>query len=133
MLIGRIASDIEVRKMEQSGNSVVNITIVTNRKYKNKEGNLVEEAEFHRAVAYGGLADRIGQFLRKGSKIYAEGRLRTRKWEDTSGQTRYSTEIILDNVIFLDPKNFNSAPASNDSSATPAQSSDTSEDEELPF
>ena len=65
MLIGRVTSDLEVKKMEQSGNSVVNFTIVTNRRYKNKEGNLVEEAEFHRVVAYGPLADRLGQYLQK--------------------------------------------------------------------
>ncbi len=65
MLIGRVASDIEVRKMEQSGNSVVNLSIVTNRRYKNRDGQAVEEAEFHRVVAYGNLADLIGQYLQK--------------------------------------------------------------------
>jgi len=136
MLIGRVASDIEVRKMEQSWNSVVNFTIVTNRRYKNREGQTVEEAEFHRVVAYGNLADLIGQYLQKWRKVYAEGRLRTRKWEDTAGNTRYSTEIILENVIFLDSKNGGNGDMPAEQSTASASDSapqPESEDEELPF
>lgn len=73
----------------------------------------MEEAEYHRCVAYGPLADLIGQYLSKGRKVYAEWRLRTRKREDNSGTTRYTTEIVLDNVIFLDsrPQSGDDAPA----------------------
>ena len=132
MLIGRVASDIEVRKMEQSGNSVVNLSIVTNRRYKNRDGQAVEEAEFHRVVAYGNLADLIGQYLQKWRRVYAEGRLRTRKWEVTAWTTRYSTEIILDNIIFLDSKNGGEPLPWNDSTSSTATQPET-EDEELPF
>ncbi len=133
MLIGRVASDIEVRKMEQSGNSVVNLSIVTNRRYKNRDGQTVEEAEFHRVVAYGSLADLIGQYLQKWRRVYAEGRLRTRKWEDTAWTTRYSTEIILDNIIFLDSKNGGETVPSDTSAPTTSATQPEAEDEELPF
>lgn len=134
MVIGRITSDLEVKKMEASGASVVNFSVATNRKYKNKEWNVVEESEFHRCVAFGNAADLIGQYLSKGSKVYIEGRLKTRKWEDSNGTTRYTTEIIVENFIFLDSKGWSGNDTSSESNYS-AQSADTSsqEDEELPF
>lgn len=65
---------------------------------------MVEESEYHRCVAYGNAADVIGKYVTKGKRMYVEGRLRTRKWEDTTGQSKYSTEIIVDNFIFLDAR-----------------------------
>jgi single-strand DNA-binding protein len=104
MILGRCASDLDVKKIESTGSSVVNFTVATNRKYKNKEGNLQEEAEYHRCVAYGNSADVLGKYLIKGKRVYVEGRLKTRKWQDASGADRYSTEIIIENFIFLDAK-----------------------------
>jgi single-strand DNA-binding protein len=104
MILGRCASDLEVKKIESTGSSVVNFTVATNRKYKNKDGNLLEEAEYHRCVAYGNSADVLGKYLTKGKKLYVEGRLKTRKWQDSTGNDRYSTEIVLENFIFLDAK-----------------------------
>lgn len=103
-IIGRCASDLEVKKIESTGASVVNFTVATNRKYKNKDGNLLEEAEYHRCVAYGNSADVLGKYLVKGKKVYVEGRLKTRKRQDSNGNDRYSTEIIVENFIFLDAK-----------------------------
>lgn len=103
-IIGRCASDLDVKKIESTGASVVNFTVATNRKYKNKDGNLLEEAEYHRCVAYGNSADVLGKYLVKGKKVYVEGRLKTRKWQDSNGNDRYSTEIIVENFIFLDAK-----------------------------
>lgn len=103
-LIGRSTSDAQVKKIETSGTSVVNFTVATNRKFKNKEGALLEEAEYHRCVAYGNSADIIGKYLVKGKKVYIEGRLKTRKRQDSAGNDRYSTEIIVENFIFLDSK-----------------------------
>lgn len=104
-LIGRSTNNLEVKTIESSGTSVVNFTIVTNRKFKNRDGNVVEEAEYHRCVAYGKWAEVLGQYVTKGKRIYVEGRLRTRKRQDTEGRDRYSTEVIVDNFIFLDSKN----------------------------
>ena len=104
MLIWRSTTDVEVKMIESTGTSVVNFTIATNRRYKNKDGQLVEESEYHRCVAYGNAADIIGKYVNKGKRMYVEGRLRTRKWEDTSGTMRYTTEVVVDNFIFLDSR-----------------------------
>ena len=104
MIIGRATTNLQVKTIEASGTSVANFVIATNRKYKNKEGNIMEEAEYHRCVSYGKWAEVLGQYLTKGKRVYIEGRLRTRKWEDANGQERHSTEIIVDNFIFLDSK-----------------------------
>lgn len=104
MLIGRSTSTLQVKMIESTESAVVNFTIATNRKYKNKEGNILEDAEYHRCVAYGNTAELLWKYLTKGKKIYLEGKLRTRKWQDTEGHDRFSTEIIVDNFIFLDTK-----------------------------
>lgn len=104
MLIGRSTSTLQVKMIESTQSAVVNFTIATNRKYKNKEGNILEDAEYHRCVAYGNTAELLWKYLTKGKKIYLEGKLRTRKWQDTEGHDRFSTEIIVDNFIFLDTK-----------------------------
>jgi len=90
--------------IESTGTAVVNFTVATNRRYKNKEWQLVEESEYHRCVAYGKAAETIGKYVNKGKRMYVEWRLRTRNWEDTTGVSRYSTEIVVDNFIFLDTK-----------------------------
>ena len=104
MLIGRSTTDVEIKKIESTGSSVVNFTIATNRRYMNKDEQVVEESEYHRCVAYGNGADIMGKYVSKGKRMYIEGRLRTRKWEDTNGNARYTTEIVVDNFIFLDSK-----------------------------
>lgn len=104
MLIGRATNTLQVKIIESTQSAVVNFTIATNRKYKNKEGNILEDAEYHRCVAYGNTAEILWKYLTKGKKVYIEGRLRTRKWQDTEGHDRFSTEIIIDNFIFLDTK-----------------------------
>lgn len=104
MLIGRATNTLQVKIIESTQSAVVNFTIATNRKYKNKEGNILEDAEYHRCVAYGNTAEILWKYLTKGKKVYIEGRLRTRKWQDTEGHDRFSTEIIIDTFIFLDTK-----------------------------
>lgn len=103
-LIWRSTSDLEVKTIESTGTSVVNFTIVTNRKFKNRDENMVEEAEYHRCVAYGRWAEVLGQYVTKWKRIYVEWRLRTRKRQDTEWKDRFMTEIIVDNFIFLDSK-----------------------------
>ena len=108
MLIGRSTSTLQVKTIESTQSAVVNFTLATNRKYKNKEGNVLEDAEYHRCVAYGNTAEVLGKYLTKWKRIYLEGRLRTRKWQDTEWHDRFSTEVIIDNFIFLDTKVSNS-------------------------
>ena len=104
LLIGRATDNSEIKRIESNDSSVVNFVIVTNRKFKNKDNNLQEEAEYHRCVAYGASADVLAKYLNKGKRVYIEWRLRTRKWTDNAGITKYSTEVIVTHFIFLDSK-----------------------------
>src|SRR3990167_9136917 len=103
MLIGRITQDPEVRTTP-SGTSVANFSIATNLTWVDKQGQKQNKAEFHNIVAWRKLAEICGQYLRKGSKIYLEGRLETRTWDDQSGVRHWGTEVIAENMIMLDRK-----------------------------
>lgn len=104
MIIGNMTQDPEV-KTTPSGQSVVNFSIATNLVWVDESGQKKEKAEFHNIVAWRKLADIIGQYLKKGSKVYIEGRLQTRSWEDKdTSKKMYRTEIIADNMIMLDRK-----------------------------
>jgi single-strand DNA-binding protein len=104
MLIWRATNNLQVKTIEATWTPVVNFTVATNRKYTNKEGNTMEDAEYHRCVAYWKGAEVLWKYLVKWKRIYVEGRLRTRKWQDSEGADKFSTEIIVDSFIFLDSK-----------------------------
>lgn len=96
ILIGNLGQDPEVRALA-NGNSVANVSIATTESWKDKNTEQTKEkTEWHRVVFFGKLADIVGQYLKKGSKVYIEGRLQTRKWQDKSGQDRYTTEVVVD-------------------------------------
>lgn len=96
ILIGNLGADPEVKYMP-SGNAVANLRLATDESYKDRQtGQLVPKTEWHRVVLFGKVAEVAGQYLKKGSKVYIEGRLQTRKWQDQGGQDRYSTEIVVD-------------------------------------
>ena len=84
--------------------SVANFSVATKESYTDAEGKKMSSTEWHNVSVFGGLADTVAKHLKKGSKVSIEGRLRTRKWEDKDGVTRYSTEIIANEVLFLDSK-----------------------------
>ncbi len=100
LFIGNLTADPEIRTMP-NGEQVSNFTIALNERYKAKDGNLVENVEYVRIVLYRRLAEIAGQYLHKGSQVYIEGRLKTRKWQDSNGQDRYTTEIQGDNLQML--------------------------------
>ncbi|MBI4268627.1 single-stranded DNA-binding protein [Candidatus Uhrbacteria bacterium] len=102
MLIGRLTKNPEVRSIP-SGQSVTSFSIATNRSYKDASGQRQDKAEFHNIVAWGKLAEICGQYLTKGKRAYLEGRLQTRDWVGQDGVRRYSTEVVADNMIILDP------------------------------
>ncbi len=131
MLIGRATNNLEVKMIESSSTPVVNFTVATNRKFKNRDGNMMEDAEYHRCVAYGKWAEVLGKYLTKWKRTYIEGRLRTRRWEDNEGNVRFSTEIIVDNFIFLDSK-WDEEHDISEESGLPTQDIDV-ETEEVPF
>lgn len=100
LFIGNITADPEIRTMP-NGEQVANFSIALNERYKAKDGNVVENVEYVRIVLYRRLAEIAGQYLHKGSQVYIEGRLKTRKWQDNNGQDRYTTEIQGDNLQML--------------------------------
>lgn len=100
ILLGNLGKDPEAKEI-QSG-KVCNFSIATTRKWKDKDGNKAEETEWHNVSAFGALAGICEKYLRKGSKVYIEGRIHTRKWEDKEGKTQYSTSVIADDLKMLD-------------------------------
>lgn len=103
MIIGNIMRDPEVRTTP-NGQTVASLGVATNRRWKDKEGQPKEQVEYHNVVAWRRLAEIVGQYLKKGSKVYIEGRLQTRSWDDQSGVKKYKTEIVAENMIMLDKK-----------------------------
>ncbi|WP_350306443.1 single-stranded DNA-binding protein [Photorhabdus viridis] len=95
ILIGNLGQDPEVRYMPNGG-AVTNITLATSESWRDKQtGEMKEKTEWHRVVLFGKLAEVAGEYLRKGSQVYIEGALQTRKWQDQNGQDRYTTEVVV--------------------------------------
>lgn len=117
ILIGNLGQDPELR-YTPSGTAVCNMRLATNEAYRDVEGNLVERTEWHSLVAWGRLAEICNQYLRKGSKVYVEGALQTRSWEDREGNTRYTTEIKVRELVMLDPRSESAPEAA--TAATPS-------------
>lgn len=104
ILIGNLGSDPEVR-YTPNGNAVANATLATSMTWRDKQsGELQERTEWHRIVFFNRLAEIVGEYLHKGSKVYIEGSLRTRKWQDKSGIDRYTTEVIANEMHMLDSR-----------------------------
>jgi len=125
-LIGRLTRDPEVRTTP-NGKTVASVSVATGRTWTDAAGQKQKESEFHNVVMWSKLADIAGQYLRKGARLFVEGRLKTRDWTGQDGVKRYRTEIIADSMIMLD-----GAPRSGGSSApdsiAPIYTSDTSSD-----
>ena len=127
ILIGNLGRDPEVRYMP-SGDAVANITIATTETWKDKAGEKQEQTEWHRVAMFGKTAEIAGEYLKKGSQVYIEGKLQTRKWTDKEGQERYTTEIRADRMQMLGSRSGGSermAPPEDDapprSAAAPAK------------
>ncbi len=126
ILIGNLGNDPEVR-YTPNGNAVANVTLATSASWRDKQtGELQERTEWHRIAFFNRLAEIVGEYLRKGSKVYVEGSLRTRKWQDKNGIDRYTTEIIANEMHMLDSRgggNHNQNQSSQE--AAPQQSEST--------
>ena len=128
ILIGNLGKDPEVRHLE-SGVAVCNFSIATGETYKDKNsGEKVTHTEWHNIVLWRGLAEVAEKYLKKGAKIYIEGKLRTRSWQDQEGNTRYTTEILGDNMTML-----GKAVESNSVPAPPSQPAVVPKKEEKPL
>jgi len=125
MLIGNLTKDPEAKTLP-SGQSLSNFSLATNRTWKDKDGSKKEQAEFHNIIAWGKLAEICNQYLKKGAKVYIEGRLQTRSWDDQNGVKKYRTEIIAENLSMLGARGTSTSTSS-------GPSKPQSQDEELPI
>lgn len=113
ILVGNLGQDPETRYLP-SGGAVTNITVATSETWKDKNsGQMQERTEWHRVVFFNKLAEIAGEYLKKGSKVYLEGALRTRKWQDQSGADRYTTEIVASDMQMLDSRGAGGGGAGN--------------------
>jgi len=138
ILIGNLGGNPEVR-YTQNGNAVANVSVATTTVWRDKQSNeLQERTEWHRIVFFNRLAEIVGEYLKKGSKVYVEGCLRTRKWQDKTGSDRYTTEIIANEMHILDSRNASSSSSSNNQSSSSSSSNDDTpnddiSDDDIPF
>ena len=117
MLIGNVGRDPDVRYLDGNGAQganakVASFTLATTERYRDRTGNLQENTEWHNIVAFRNSADLAEKYIRKGSQIYVEGRLRTRSWTDQTGNKKYTTEIVVDNIQLLGRRSDNPASQS---------------------
>ena len=139
ILIGNLGKDPDVRHLE-NGATVANFPIATSENYKDrKTGEKVSQTEWHNIVVWRGLADITERYLKKGDKVYIEGKLRTRSWQDQDGNTKYTTEVVADNLTMLgkSPDNSTSPPSQPDAAtSSTTQNEDFSgpdDSDDLPF
>jgi single-strand DNA-binding protein len=137
MLIGNLGKDPELR-YTTSGKAVANFSLATSESWKDADGNAQEKTEWHNIVAWQKLAEICGEWLKKGKKVYIEGRIQTRSYDDkNTGQKKYITEIVADNMLMLDGGGGRSAAGENNSSAgaaaMPEPPASMGKDEDLPF
>lgn len=134
-VIGGLGKDPETRYTNDS-KPICNLSLATSETWKDKTGQKQEKTEWHRVVVFGKIAETVEKYLKKGSRVYFEGKLQTRKWKDSSGQDRYSTEIVVDmggRMIMLDGKESDSCTPAK---ATPAPAQETTSapfDDDAPF
>lgn len=103
IIVGRLGADVESKALD-SGKTVANMSVATSETWKDKDGEKQEKTEWHRINIWGAQAENCARFLKKGSQVYVEGKIQTRKWQDNDGNDRYSTEIVASTVQFLDSK-----------------------------
>jgi single-strand DNA-binding protein len=147
IILGNLGNDPDTRYSPQ-GSAITNLSLATDESYKDKQGQIVPRTEWHRVVLFNRLAEIAKEYLKKGSKVYIEGRLQTRKWQDQAGQDKYTTEIVASEMQMLDSKQDgqqSQAPrqqqrpqqrpqyAGNQPQAPQQEQDDGFEDSEIPF
>jgi len=135
ILVGNLGKDPEIRHLE-NGTAVANFTIATSESYKDKSGARVDQTEWHNIVVWRKLAEIAESYLKKGSQIYLEGKLRTRSWEDQQGNKRYTTEVVADTFTMLGKKEVAQNPQNTLDSlnnSDTSQQNKIEEEDDLPF
>jgi single-strand DNA-binding protein len=131
LIIGNLGADPEI-KYTQAGSPVANLSVATSERWKDKNtGEQKEQVEWHRVVIFGRLAEIAEQYLKKGSKIFVEGKLQTRDWEDSEGKKRYTTEVVAREMTMLDSKGDSIESSSSTGSSSKADNDKFEED--IPF
>jgi single-strand DNA-binding protein len=137
ILVGNLGADPDTRYMP-SGGAVTNLSIATSESWKDKQsGEQKERTEWHKVAMFGRLAEISAEYLRKGSQVYIEGKIRTRKWQDKEGKDRWTTEVIADEMQMLGGRGGGGAPARDDSSSQSSAPQKAAEpddfDDDIPF
>ena len=134
ILVGNLGKDPEIRHLD-NGVAVANFSLATTESYTNKQGERVNQTEWHNVVLWRGLADIAEKYLKKGNSVYIEGKIITRKWEDKDGNVRYSTDIVADKMTMLGSKQESASVAQpkNNEETNSSNSSEQLNNDDLPF
>lgn len=135
IILGNVGQNPETRTLE-NGRQVTTFSVATNEKYKNKEGEKVENTTWHNIVAWTPFSEIINSYVKKGDKLYIEGKITNRTWEDKNNIKRYTTEIVVRELTLLGSNNSAKPPQPTEEDAPPwtqSQSSDLEQDDDLPF
>ena len=135
IIIGRLGADPEVR-YTPAGSTVSNFNVATNNAWKDKDGNKKEDTTWHRIVAWNKLAEIVKEYVKKGHRVYVEGRITTRSWEDQNGQTRYTTEIVANQIQMLESAGSKGEPvagAPDVPDIPPPDDTEQASDDSVPF
>lgn len=131
ILVGNLGKDPEVRHLE-NGTAVASFPLATSENYKDKNGERVSTTDWHNIVLWRGLAEVSEKYLKKGDKIYVEGKLKTRSWQDQEGNTKYTTEVVADNMTMLGKASEGSSSSNTNNSSSEVSLPDSDTDD-LPF
>ena len=132
ILIGNLGKDPELR-YTSGGVAVASFSVATNESWKDTQGNAQERTQWHNIVAWKKLAEICGEYLKKGSKLYLEGRLQYRNYDDKNGVKRYVTEIVMDEMVMLDGRGTGTAASAPETGGAPAQDEPGGKIDDLPF
>lgn len=135
ILIGNVGADPDIRYLD-GGVAVARFSLATTESYKNKNGERIDQTEWHNIVLWRGLAEVAEKYVKKGMRLYVEGRIRTRSWDDQNGVKRYTTEIQGDNMQMLSGKEHSGGARGNDTTVPPIQDAPVNtpeESDDLPF
>lgn len=139
-LIGRCGGNPDIKTINDQGRKAAQFSLATTEKYRDRNGEVKEQTEWHNIVAFDKTAELIEKFVTKGMLLYVEGKLRTRSWDDQNGIKRYITEVLVNNVQFLErkeqsdaPQNIRSTQNTHHASSSPMPSAGAPQDDDLPF
>lgn len=140
MLIGRCGGNSDVKTINEKGRKAAQFSLATTEKYKDRNGEVKEQTEWHNIVAFDKTAELIEKFVTKGMLLYVEGKLRTRSWDDQNGNKRYITEVLVNGIQFLEkkeqsdaPQNVRSTQNTHHASSSPTPNAGAPQDDDLPF